>query len=98
MLNRRRFVTLSSAAAAAALARRPAHAQALQPLPAGNDLAQRFDYVENVSRNAPEGRESGQSCANCLHYDPVDDRWGSCAIFPGFKVRGAGWCSAWAKK
>lgn len=100
MINRRSFVHLSSAAAAAAFAGQARSAEALKPLPMDNPQAQAFKYVEDVSANPPAGfpEGSGQNCANCLHYKSVDDTWGSCALFPGFKVTAAGWCSAWVKQ
>ena len=36
-----------------------------------------------------------QFCNNCALYQPIDDEWGKCSIFPGKKVKGAGWCNAW---
>ena len=100
MINRRTFVQLSSVAAAAALSHQARGGEALQRLPPENPQAQALKYVEDVASNPPQGYPagSGQDCANCLHYKAVDDEWGSCAIFPGFKVRGPGWCSAWVKQ
>src|SRR5690606_4820169 len=97
MINRRTFVQLGSAAAAAALTLRARGAEPLAPLPTDNPQAQALKYVEDVVASPPAGYPagSGQNCANCLHYKAVDDAWGSCAIFPGFKVRAEGWCSAW---
>lgn len=100
MINRRSFVQLSSVAAAAALTGQARAAEALKPLPVDNPQAQALKYVEDVSSNPPEGfpAGSGQNCANCLHYKGVDDSWGSCALFPGFKVRAEGWCAVWVKQ
>jgi hypothetical protein len=28
----------------------------------------------------------------------VDDTWGSCNLFPGYKVTAAGWCSGWVSQ
>ena len=39
-----------------------------------------------------------QLCKNCQLYQPADDEWGNCAIFPGKQVNAKGWCSAWVKK
>lgn len=100
MINRRHFIQVSSAAAAATLAHQARGAEPLEPLPTDNPQAQALKYVEDVSANPPaefpEGSE--QDCANCLHYNAVDGSWGSCALFPGFKVRAQGWCSAWVKQ
>lgn len=100
MINRRTFVQLSSVAAAAAFAHQARGGEALERLPPENPQAQALKYVEDVEANPPQGfpAGSGQHCANCLHYGTVDDQWGSCAIFPGFKVRAEGWCSAWVKQ
>jgi hypothetical protein len=100
MINRRTFVQLSSAAAAATLSYQARGAEPLQPLPPDNPQAVALKYVEDVSANPPDGYPagSGQDCTNCLHYKAVDDTSGSCALFPGFKVQAAGWCSAWVKQ
>ncbi|HEX7035629.1 MAG TPA: high-potential iron-sulfur protein [Pseudomonadales bacterium] len=100
MINRRTFVQLSSVAAAAAFTHQARGGEALQALPPDNPQAQALKYVENVEANPPQGYPagSGQTCANCMHYTSIDQQWGSCAIFPGFKVHAPGWCSAWVKK
>jgi hypothetical protein len=100
MINRRTFVQLSSAAAAATLTYQANGAEALKPLPTDNPQAIALKYTEDVATNAPAGYPEGsaQDCANCLHYKSVDDTWGSCALFPGFKVKAAGWCSGWVKQ
>lgn len=100
MINRRTFVQLGSAAAAATFTGRIGAQESLERLPPENPQAQALKYVEDVEANPPETYPagSGQNCANCLHYQAVDDEWGSCAIFPGYRVRAAGWCSAWVKQ
>ncbi len=100
MINRRHFVQLTSAAAAAALTHQAKAAEPLKPLPTDNPQAQALKYTEDVSANPPAGypQGSGDRCSNCMHYTAVDDSSGSCAIFPGYSVKSSGWCSAWVKK
>lgn len=97
MINRRIFVKMSSVATAAALTHQTRASESLERLPEDNPQAQALNYVEDVEANPPDGfdPDSGQDCTNCQHYKAVDDEWGSCALFPGYKVRGKGWCSAW---
>lgn len=100
MINRRIFIRLSSAAGAAALTHQAWGAEPLKELPLDNPQAQALKYTEDVSASKPEGYPQGsdQTCLNCLHYKSVDDTWGSCALFPGFKVKAAGWCAGWVKQ
>jgi hypothetical protein len=100
MINRRLFICTSAVAGAAAMTRQAWAAEPLQELPTDNPQAQALKYTEDVEANAPEGYPEGsdQNCANCLHYKSVDDSWGSCALFPGFKVHADGWCSVWVKQ
>ena len=39
-----------------------------------------------------------QFCNNCALYQDAGDGWGSCSIFQGRLVKGAGWCNAWIAK
>ncbi len=100
MINRRHFVQIGSAAAVATLTHQARAAEPLKPLPTDNAQAQALRYTEDVSASPPEGYPQGsdQSCANCLHFTALDNQWGSCALFPGFKVRAGGWCAGWVKK
>lgn len=97
MINRRIFVKMGSVATAAALTHQTQASEALERLPEDNPQATALNYVEDVEANPPEGfnEGSGQNCANCMHYKSVDDTWGSCNLFPGYKVTAAGWCSGW---
>ncbi|MEQ8860085.1 MAG: high-potential iron-sulfur protein [Pseudomonadales bacterium] len=99
MINRRRFVQISSVAAAASLTHRAQGAEPLPDLPADNPQAIALRYVADVSANPPEGYPagSGQDCTNCIHYKGLDDTFGSCALFPTYKVHAAGWCAGWVK-
>lgn len=98
MFNRRSFIQLGSIAAAAGFAHQTRGAEALKPLPVDNPQAMALKYVEDVAADAPAGAEAGQDCANCLHYKALDDTWGSCALFPTYKVRAAGWCAGWVSQ
>lgn len=100
MVNRRTFVRLSSAAAAATFAHQARSAEPLEALPADNPQAQALKYTGDVSASPSAGypQGSGQQCTNCLHFTALGGDWGSCALFPGFKVRAAGWCAGWVKK
>lgn len=46
-----------------------------------------LQYTENSTVD-------GQYCTNCALYTG-DDSKGDCTLFPGKKVAGPGWCSAW---
>ncbi len=68
-------------------------AQALKPLPANNPQAVALKYVADASKAT--AAKPGSNCANCQLFTAAT---GACAIFAGFSVAKAGWCSAWAKK
>mgnify|MGYP003435263743 CR=1 FL=1 len=70
-----------------------AHAQALKPLTAANPQAAALKYVTDASKAT--GAKPGSNCANCQLFTAAT---GACAIFAGFSVAKAGWCSAWVKK
>lgn len=69
------------------------HAQALKALPATNPQAVALKYVADAKKAV--GAKPGSNCANCQLFTAAT---GACAIFAGFSVAKAGWCSAWAKK
>lgn len=94
MVNRRVFVRIGSAAGLAACVGRVQAGEALTELPTDNPQAVALKYVEDAAGSAPEG----QTCTGCMHYQTLDDTWGSCALFPTFKVRAAGWCAGWVAK
>jgi hypothetical protein len=100
MVNRRNFVRLGSAATAITLTGRAGAAEPLQRLPTDNPQAVALNYVEDVEATPPDAfpADSGQNCANCLHFKSLDDSWGSCALFPTFKVTAAGLCVGWVKQ
>ncbi len=69
------------------------HAQALKPLTAANPQAVALKYVADVKKAV--GAKPGSNCANCQLFVAAT---GGCAIFAGFSVAKAGWCTAWVKK
>ena len=91
MQTRRKFFQIVPVAGAALLAGREAlaarPADALDP---SNAQAAALKYTEK----APD---AATHCSNCQLYQGSGD-WAGCALFPGKKVAGAGWCSAWVKK
>lgn len=70
-----------------------AYAAALKPLTATNPQATALKYVPDASKAT--GAKPGSNCANCTLFTAAT---GACAIFAGFSVAKAGWCSAWVKK
>lgn len=91
MQTRRKFFQIVPVAGAALLAGREAlaarPADALDP---SNAQAAALKYVE-------KSPDAAKNCKNCQLYQGSGD-WAGCALFPGKKVAGAGWCSAWVKK
>jgi hypothetical protein len=91
MQSRRKFIQIVPLAGAALLAGRDAlaarPADALDP---ANAQAAALKYTEK----SPDG---AKLCSNCQLFQGAGE-WGGCALFPGKKVAGAGWCSAWVKK
>lgn len=97
---RRKFVQLGTAAAAAALTQQARPAESLPVLPTTNPQAVALRYAADVAATPPEGypARSGQNCANCIHYRAVDAGFGTCALFPGYRVHAPGWCAGWVKQ
>ncbi|MBT8086948.1 MAG: high-potential iron-sulfur protein [Gammaproteobacteria bacterium] len=62
-------------------------------------MARALNYVHDARSVDAAKRPSNRFCYNCALYagDRGDD-WADCSIFPGKKVAGEGWCSAWAPK
>ena len=91
MQTRRKFFQIVPVAGAALLAGREAlaarPADALDP---SNAQAAALKYTE-------KSPDAGKMCSNCQLYQGSGD-WAGCALFPGKKVAGPGWCSAWVKK
>jgi hypothetical protein len=96
--SRRRFLahTLVYAAAAPLLgASTRAWAAPLAKLPPGNPQAKALHYTEDASKTKEAAHQAGSMCKNCQFFTAST---GACALFAGFSVAPAGWCSAWAKK
>ncbi len=94
---RRRFLRAAAAVPAAVVAGAPV-AQAQPPkLDQSSEQAKQLKYVHDASNAAAELRQEGAHCANCVQWLGGDAEWGGCKIFPGKRVNGNGWCTAWAK-
>jgi hypothetical protein len=100
-LNRRQLVKLG-VGAAAGLVIASSDAAGEEALSESDPTASALGYAEEASavdsgkwtkKAGPGGDE--QMCSNCSLYQPIDDEWGGCSIFPAKKVKGAGWCNAW---
>ena len=95
-LSRRDLLGLSATALIAgptlALSSRLAFAADAPRLDLNNAQAKALSYTH-------QSPKADSNCANCqLYTDGADAEWGPCAIFPGTRVAGAGWCSAWVKR
>lgn len=80
-------------------------AQAEEMLSVTDPTAIALGYVEDASAvdvaKWPKKAEPGgdnQLCTSCSLYAGKGDGAGTCAIFPGKLVKGAGWCSGWVGK
>jgi hypothetical protein len=100
-LNRRQLVKLGAGAAAGLIIARTSVAEEVA-LSESDPTAVALGYAEDASAvdTAKWSKKAGpggdqQFCNNCSLYRPIDDAWGGCSIFPGKKVKGAGWCNAW---
>jgi hypothetical protein len=96
---RRRFLhrALAAIVAAPLLAPVLARAQAaLTPLPTDNAQAKALKYTPDASTVAKDPAwKPGSHCGNCQFFTSAT---GACQIFPGYAVKPAGWCAAWAKR
>ncbi len=78
---------------------RPARADDLPMLPLDNPQAKALSYVETTDGLAHPSFKPGSDCTNCQFYQgAADSAAAPCTLFPGHRVAGPGWCSAWAKK
>lgn len=106
--DRRRFIRLVASSMAAVpagavlLSVRSLSAQEIPKLPEDDPAAFALGYVHDASDvdvSKYPRYESGQICANCQQWQgEADADWAPCAIFPGKRVRSAGWCSVWIRK
>jgi len=99
-LNRRDAIRAGATALASLVIARSAHAEELVSVTDPTAIA--LGYVEDAAtvdvekwpkKAGPGGAE--QQCTNCSLYADKGDGVGTCAIFPGKWVKGAGWCSGW---
>lgn len=111
-MNRRRFFTLASNAAASfwlvPLTYRKgseAYAQEKPPLSESDSTAQELGYKEDntkvdTTKFPKKAGESGknQKCSLCKFYSSIDAKHGECMIFVNNTVAANGWCSYWEKK
>jgi hypothetical protein len=72
-----------------------ANAAALAKLPPDNAQAKALGYVEDAATTKNASYKPASKCSNCQFFTAAT---GACALFAGFQVAPAGWCSAWAKK
>ena len=110
LITRRKFFSLSLAAAAAIpagsmiRARRAAASDLPHVDPATDPVAMALGYKNSAAEVDKEafpkiaGEPAGQICGNCMLYEGGDAEWGPCSMFPGKAVAKAGWCNAWAPK
>lgn len=101
---RRKFIQLSAAAVAGAIAHpgTKAYAQDLPKLAEDDPMANAMKYTHDASTVDPATRANpapDQDCSNCaLIQGDEGDEWRPCQIFPGKLVAAKGWCSVWAPK
>ena len=95
-LSRRKFVVSSATVVALSpsflLTSQPVTGADAPKVDPNDPQAKALSYVH-------ESPKADNDCTNCqLYLGASDSEWGPCAIFPGKRVAGAGWCSAWVKK
>lgn len=102
-LTRRGLIKAGSAALATLIIARTSQAEEL--VSESDPTAIALGYVEDATKvdTAKWPKKAGpggadQHCANCALYVDKGDGVGSCAIFPGKLVKGAGWCNSWTAK
>ena len=98
----RRVFMLQLAAASAAWVATRAGAQPSDLIEESDPTAVALGYkadTKKVDAKKYTQHDASQTCANCQLYvgKPTDPK-GGCAVFPGKKVAGPGWCSAWVKR
>lgn len=64
--------------------------------------AKSLAYVHNsndVIASEQPRYKPGQECSNCqLYQGSADDEWAGCPLFAGKRVKGTGWCTAYAPR
>ncbi len=100
MTTRRTFLKSSAAGAAsiplANLLAREAWATEVK-ITEDDPMAVALGYVHDAT-TADRGDNPTADCTNCFQYTASADDWGTCTLFPGKLVAGAGWCKVWVAK
>ena len=100
-INRRQLVKFGTTAAVGLIIARSTSAEGIA-LSESDPTALALGYAEDADevdttrwtkKAGPDGET--QKCSTCALYQAQDEVWGGCSIFPGKKVKGAGWCNAW---
>ncbi|MFM1881554.1 MAG: hypothetical protein RLZZ344_1788 [Pseudomonadota bacterium] len=97
---RRQFVIYSVSGVGALCLGAAAQAQAMvsEADPQAAAVGYKADTSKVDNKKFPK-HTAAQQCSNCaLYQGAATAASAGCAIFPGKKVSGKGWCSAWAKK
>ena len=58
-------------------------------------LQYKHDASQAPRTDKPGSPADTQHCGNCQLFGQGDGEWRACSIFPGKRVKGAGWCNAW---
>lgn len=95
-INRRHFITgvcMVGALSSAATEASPLVPESLQ--------AKALGYVTDSSQVDVKKNptfKKGQSCANCIQFNPKSKVQGTCNLFPNQEVQSQGWCKVWVLK
>lgn len=66
--------------------------------PQAKNLAYVHDANDVIASEQPR-YEQGQACSNCqLYQGTANDEWAGCPLFAGKRVKGTGWCNAYAPR
>lgn len=98
--NRRRIVLALGACVGGLPILTRVRAESLTPLDQSVPAAKALHYVDNAA-DADEKlypKDATPRCETCQYFTALEADWGKCALFPGHKVRRAGWCSGWVAK
>lgn len=99
-LNRRNFAKITALALATVPFVRAANAE-IPKLSETDPMAQALGYKENtadVDASKYPTHKVDQICSGCVLYVGDDKEWGGCGAFPGKRVAGPGWCTAYSPK
>lgn len=97
--SRRQFMIYTTAGLASLTMASQAQAQAMlgEAEPTAVALGYKADAKTVEKAKFPKYAD-GQLCSNCQLYSSKSADAGTCTIFPGKLVAGAGWCNAYIKK